>query len=590
MTEEHKQEEREWKTKTTRELIMLRCLMFTTYLHAFNVDDRLTKYVRQVIAYPAKHNLYELLAVRRFFYLLDKYQFKASKFKKFVKCYETLKFSGINERRRYKLTPIQCFQYANIYGFVDNQGRRLTRDVYIFVPRKFSKTTSTAGMAVFELFCGEYNAQAYCAANSYKQAKILFDEIRKILKSIDPGQRHFKINREKVTWDDGRKESFCQCLASNSDTQDGLFASLVIMDEYSQAKDTAGHNGADLKNTLTTSMGPRKEPLTVVITTASSVIDGPCAREIAGVKKVLKGMIINDRVFASLFMPDVDDAEDNPATWAKVQPHMGITVEPDFYEEEYKKALLSSDSMLAFRTKLLNIFAVDETTSWISLKFIKEHSIDKDITSLQNEYPDAMCAIDLSESDDFSAVTFGIYDYEKKSFFFHTKYFFPRGALEKHENRRLYEIWAEQGYLTLTEGDVIDYEVIANYILDTNKYVRVLNIGYDSWKSTELINILAACLGADAPYVLKSVSQTYGNFNAPVESFEHGIKTGKIKINRNPINDYCFANAVIDVDNMDNKKPIKRGSGTGKGKTNKNKIDGVITKLMCMRLFIDCIR
>lgn len=554
MTEEHKQEEREWKKKTIKELIMLRCLMFTTYLHAFSVDTRLTKYVRQVIAYPAKHNLYELLAVRRFFYLLDKYQFKPSKFKKFVKCYETLKFSGTQGRRRYQLTPIQCFQYASIYGFVDTQGRRLTRDVYIFVPRKFSKTTSTAGMAVYELFCGEYNAQAYCAANSYKQAKILFDEIRKILKSIDPCQRHFKINREMVTWDDGRKESFCQCLASNSETQDGLFASLVIMDEYSQARDTAGHNGADLKNTLTTSMGPRKEPLTVIITTASSVIDGPCAREIAGVKKVLKGMITNDRVFASLFMPDVDDAEDDPATWAKVQPHMGITVEPDFYEEEYKKALLSSDSMLAFRTKLLNKFAIDETLSWISLKFIKEHSVDKDLCSLQRDYPEAMCAIDLSESDDFSAVSVGVYDYDNKSFFFHTKYFFPKGALEKHENRRLYEIWAEQGYLMLTEGDVIDYDVIVNYILEVNNYVHIRNIGYDAWKSTELINLLSVFLGSDAPYVLKSVSQTYGNFNAPVESFEHGIKTDHITINRNPINNYCFANAVIDVDNMDNKK------------------------------------
>lgn len=589
MTEEHKQEEREWKRKTERELIMLRCVMFTTYRTAFVVDPRLTLYVRRVIAHPNDHNLYELLAVRRFFYLLDNYMFRPEKFKKFAKFYEALKFSGTHGRTRYKLTPIQCFQYANIYGFYDDQDRRLCRDAYIFVPRKFSKTTSTAAMAVYDLFCGEYNAEVYCGANSYKQAKILFDEIRKILKSIDPGGRHFKVNRELVEWCDGRKESLCQCLAADASTQDGLFASLVILDEYSQARDTASKNGADLKNTLTTSMGPRREPLTVVITTASDVVDGPCAHEITGAKKVLKGEIVNDRVFASLFLPDVDDEESDPHTWAKVQPHMGITVQPDFYKFEYDKALLSAESMMAFRTKLLNKFAINEDASWITAKFIQKSSVAKNLEDFTAR-PDAMCAIDLSESDDFSAVTVGVYDYDKKSFFFHTKYFFPRGALEKHENRRMYEIWADQGHLTLTEGDVIDYNVIANYILDVNTHVHIMNIGYDSWKSTELINILSVLIGSDAPYVLRAVSQTYGNFNAPVESFEHGIKTDHITINRNPINDYCFANAVIDVDNMDNKKPIKRGSGTGKGKTNKNKIDGVITKLMCMRLFIDCIR
>lgn len=589
MTEEHKQEEREWKAKVIRELQMLRCLMFTTYLHAFNVDSRLTVYVRRVIAYPNDHNLYELLAVRRFFYLLDKYTFKPNKYLNFVKFYEKLKFSGTNGRTRYKLTPIQRFQYASIYGFYDSQGRRLIRDVYIFVPRKFSKTTSTAAMAVYDLFCGEFNAQAYCGANSYKQAKIMFDEIRKILKSIDPAGRHFKINRELVEWNDGRKESFCQCLAANADTQDGLYASLVIMDEYSQARDTAGKNGADLKNTLTTSMGPRREPLTVVITTASDVIDGPCAHEITGAKKVLKGLIDNDRVFASLFLPDVDDAEDDPHTWSKVQPHMGITVQKDFYQFEYQKAQLSSEAMMAFRTKLLNKFAIDETASWITSDYVVNNSVNLQLDHYGSIRPDAMCSIDLSESDDFSAVSVGVYEIDKKAFFYHTHYFFPEGALDKHPNRNMYELWASQGYLTLTPGDVIDYSVIVNYILEANKSVRILKIGYDPYKSLEVVNQLQVSIGS-VEGILTPVSQTYGTFNAPVESFEHGLKTNKIKINLNPINNFCFANAVIDMDNMDNKKPIKRGSGVGKGNTNRNKIDGVITMLMCMRLFIDYVR
>jgi phage terminase large subunit-like protein len=187
-----------------------------------------------------------------------------------------------------------------------------------------------------------------------------------------------------------------------------------------------------------------------------------------------------------------------------------------------------------------------------------------------------MVAIDLSESDDFSAVTMGLYDLQQKSFYFHTAYFFPAGALPGHPNEKLYRAWAEKGYLTLTDGDVIDYRAIVNYVLRLNQYVRILGIGYDPWKSQEVINMLSA---AGASNVIKGVKQTYGTFTAPVESFEHGAKTGHVFINDNPINAYCFGNAVLDCDKLENCKPIKRKQS--------QKIDGVITTLMCLRLFID---
>ena len=114
------------------------------------------------------------------------------------------------------------------------------------------------------------------------------------------------------------------------------------------------------------------------------------------------------------------------------------------------------------------------------------------------------------------------------------------------------------------------------YILWVNRYVRILSIGYDPWKSQEVINMLAA---AGAQSVLTPIRQTYGYFTAPVESFEHGVKTGRIFINNNPINYYCFGNAVLDVDKLENCKPIKRKQT--------QKIDGVITKLMCQRLWLD---
>jgi phage terminase large subunit-like protein len=121
-------------------------------------------------------------------------------------------------------------------------------------------------------------------------------------------------------------------------------------------------------------MGARREPLVVTITTASEVIDGPFAQELDGIKRVLRGELENDRVFGALFMPDVDDKEDDPNTWAKVQPHMGVTVQADYYEQAWGEAQLSAENRMVFRTKLLNIFAENERRSWISAELARNIS------------------------------------------------------------------------------------------------------------------------------------------------------------------------------------------------------------------------
>ena len=574
MTEEEKQGLRQLKADVIVYLQGEREELYRRFREALvETDPRIGEYVLGCILHPEAHNLYELLGVKRFFYLLSRYEWRPGRVRHFFRFYEALKFSGLEGRRRYRLTPVQAFIFANIYGFY-HDGLRLIRTAYLFVPRKFSKTTSVASMALYDMLFGDHNAQAYIGANSYNQAKICFDEIRAIMSGLDPDGRHIRINREQIFFKDRGRDSLIRCLTANAKTQDGLNASLAILDEYAQARDTSGKSGAALKNVLTSSMGVRKQPLTVVCTTASDVVDGPFARELDGVLQVLREELENDSIYAAIFMPDVDDAESDPATWRKVQPHLGVTVREDYYAKEWADAQLSADKLLEFRTKLLNIFAVNERSAWITSKVVGSATRSFALGAF-GRVP-AMCALDLSESDDFSAVSFGIYRQQERSFWFYTRYYFPEGALEGHPNERLYRIWAEQGYLTLTPGDVIDYRVIVDDILAANREVELLGIGYDPWKSQEVINMLAA---AGAKNVLRPVKQTYGYFTAPVQSFEHGIKTGHVFLNDNPINGFCFGNAILDEDNLENRKPVKRAAD--------RKIDGAITTLMTMRLFID---
>ena len=570
MTEEEKDRLRQAKTDVSAQLAEVLGRLGDYRL--VEVDERLECYVEEVAGNPDGHNLYEQLAVMRFLRMADKYGINATEVHRFFTLYENLYFPGKAGLQRYRLTPVQAFQFASIYGFWNN-GHRVVREAVLFVPRKFSKTTSSASLAIDDLLFGDANAESYTGANSNDQAKKCFDVIRGCMRKLDPKGRRYTINEQTIKSKRKDRNAFAQCLTANARTKDGLNASTVIMDEFSQARDNS------LLTVLTTSMGVRENPLTVIITTASDVFEGPFYEMLQGYKSLLLGEFEDDSLFAHIFEPDLDDPEDSEATWLKVQPHMGVTVSLDFYRQEYKNAVRNgSAAMLAFRTKLLNVYSENQQRSWISSTLARSIARPMPLDAIKGR-PDAMVAIDLSESDDFSAVTVGIYDYDRKNFNFHTAYFLPEGALPGHPNERMYRAWAEKGYLTLTAGDVIDYRAIVDYVLYLNKVVRILGIGYDPYKSQEVVNMLAAS-GADN--VLAGVRQTYGNFTAPVESFEHGAKTGHIFINDNPINYYCFGNAVLDSDKLENCKPIKR--------TQTQKIDGVITKLMCLRLFIDYTR
>lgn len=567
MDESVKKERRELKKQAKKDLARLN---FAKY-ELERVDHRLLEYVTAVRNNPDAHNLYECLAVLRFFRLWDRYSFDIDAARRFIRFAETVKLSGTSGRRSYPCTPVQVFEFSSIWGFRKENGKRLCREACFFIPRKYSKTTTAAIFACYDMMYGDYNAQAYVGANSYDQAQQCFKEIKGICQGIDPKLRFFHMNRHTCTFKRDGRDSLAKCLSATADTKDGLNASLVIMDEYSQSKDSA------LFSVLTTSQGVREEPLTLIITTASDKLFSPFVSLLDGYRKILEGKTEGDEVFAHIFEPDVDDEEGNENTWRKVQPHFGVTVREDFYLNEWRRAQRDSEAMLAFRTKLLNIFAEDERREWIPYELATSLMVPGELKDIKG-HPDCMVAFDLSIRDDFSCVGYCVFKNHK----FHTylDYYFPEGALFGHPNEELYRVWAKEGWLKLCKGDVIDYRMIVEDILHANQYVRILQIGFDAYKSLECVNMLRSAIGPTRQgKILKAVPQTYGNFTSPVESFEFGARTGAEFLNPNPINAFCFGNAVLDFDKMENKKPVKR--------SHTQKIDGAVVTLMCHWLYLN---
>jgi phage terminase large subunit-like protein len=438
------------------------------------------------------------------------------------------------------------------------------------VPRKFGKTTLVSGIAIYELLFGDADGQVYACANSYQQAKICFDNIRNCLKALDRTGNRFRVNREVIFNDMKGRSSFARCLASDPSTLDGLSASCYILDEYAQAR------SAELRNVMSTSTGVRHSPLEVIITTASDVLDGPCVGTLEAYQRILLDEAEDDSVFALIFIPDVDDNEADPRTWRKVQPHIGVTIQEDYYAEKWLKAQQSAEDMLAFRTKLLNIFAINESQAWITGDEIRDLYKPFSFESLKTtDSTPPFCAVsfDLSVWDDFSAVTYEIYR-PNGTFHFHTDFYLPEGSIEKHPRAELYKEWVRKGYLNLLPGTTINYELIVQDIIRRNGQVCIVSIGYDPYHSKTAVNMLHA-YGAGS--VMHPVKQTYGAFTGAVETLELMVKEKTCTFTPNEITAWCFGNCQMDEDKNGNRKPIKR--------THTEKIDGAITCLMCQDLF-----
>ena len=567
------------------------------------VDGRIFSYIDSIVSHPDDHCLREQQKIWRFFKVCQKsgVGFDSARVKRNLTFIESLKFRQGKGYERIKLSQFQVFDLANLYGWVtkadDGEVVRLYTRLVDMIPRKVGKSTLAAAIAVTEVVVdGPYDAEVYCASNTYKQARIAFDMIKSAIKSLsndDKRRIKTKVNREKIWVDvfecvNGKwiqtHESTLECV-TNPEALDGPNPSLFIVDELAAAKSTAGKGGYDMRNVLRSGQVLRRSPLEIDITTAGNVIDGSFHTEVQeSLRPILAGQKENDRLFLSLFEPDVGDDEGDPHTWAKVNPHYDmLAVVRDFYSSQWDDAQGSSEQLHEFRVKQLNLFVIDDSARWIQADAVKDHLLAFTINREDFERP-PQCALsfDLSVIDDFSCVGYTFFNTPTKQFLVYLDYYLPEDTLKGHVNEELYRGWVEAGYLKLTKGSAIDYREIANDILQRAAWLDIRKCGYDANKSAELRNTLDN--SKELHGRLEPFRQSNGSFNLPMEIFERmfysktdvtlpdGMPKYQVLFNANPITPYCFGNAVIDEDSKGNRRPVKL--------TRHLKIDGTVVTLM----------
>lgn len=475
----------------------------------------------------------------------------------------TLKhFMGKSSGKHFKLENWQQFIIANIVGWYwkDGNTRRFTSS-YIEVSRKNGKTALAAALCLYYLIAdGEDGAEVDLAANSKEQAKIAFEFCSNFSRQLDPKGKYLKPYRDNVQF--ALNNSKLKVFAADDSKLDGFNASFGLIDEYHAAKNSK------VRDVIKSSMGMRNNPHLCTITTAGFDKTLPCYKLRSTSIEILNKLKTDDSMFIAIYSLDDKDDWTDKDNWVKCTPNLNVTVTSKYIKEQVQSAINNPSEEVGVKTKTLNLWC-DVADVWLPESYIVKASKNIHL----EDFRDCECyiGVDLSATSDLTAVSYLI---EKDNiYYFKTDYYLPESALVDKPDRETYKLWKQQGLITITAGNVTDYDYITNDIVAASNILNIQKIGYDKWNATQW-----AIHATEIGLPLEEYPQTMGNFNRPTKELERLILSGNTVIDNNEITRWCFRNVELKSDYNGNVKP-------NKGIKSK-KIDGVIAIIQALGMYL----
>jgi phage terminase large subunit-like protein len=466
------------------------------------------------------------------------------------------------------LAPFQKFTLYNLFGWVDSNGTRRIRTVYDKRAKKNGKTAEMAALALYCLtFDLEAKAQIYVGATKEDQAKLCWSTAKDMIESpvanIKLKKLGFKTLQKRIEFP--KLNSFMSPLGGDSKTQDGINAHLSIIDEYH------AHPTDAVKENLESSSVQRLQPITYHITTAGTNIASVCKNYEDSVLEVLNGIKKDDSLWIMIHDLDEDDDWENEVNWFKANPLLGQGLSIERIREEFVKAKNQPSKIPNFKTKHLNMW-VDAPTIWISTEIWKKNKRVFDLEIFKKL--GCFMAVDLSTTTDITAIALISNPDEKEARYLKTFSFCPEETIDKRskEDRVPYRYWRDAGFLISTPGNVIDYAIIKEKVLELYFSLNCERVEIDRWNASQITSELL-----EKSVEMSEFSQTITSFSAPTKEFERLVLSEKLLHDGSPLLTWCLNGCLKIEDNNENVRISKSKShATGK------RIDPIIAGIMAL--------
>ncbi|MCK9569983.1 terminase large subunit [Candidatus Pacearchaeota archaeon] len=457
-----------------------------------------------------------------------------------------------------------------LFGWRRADGTRRFRLGYVEIPKKNGKSAMCSGIALYLAFAdGEPGAEVYLAAADRDQAGIVYGESKNMVMSSAELSKFCRVTDSKKRIDLPQSNSFIRAISSEAYTAEGLNIHGLIFDELHAQKNR------ELWDTLRYGGAARRQPLLISITTAGWDTASICYEQHEYARRVLSGEIEDDAFFGLIYAADREDDPLDPATWAKANPSLGETIQAVDMEQAAKEAIASPVKLNGFRRYRLNIWT-EQAERWLDADAWEKCSTATDALAWREEKLEELSGcecyggLDLGSTSDITALVL----FFPEGGILLPWFWVPESALQNdaNPNRDLYRTWAEQKLLTVTPGNVCDYDRVREDIKTIAETFGMRELAVDRlFQGAQLCTQLM-----DDGHDVIAFGQGHLSMAAPCREFEERVLSNKFDHGSNPVLRWMAGNCSVKTDPAGNMKPCKPA------RMSQHKIDGIVAAIMAL--------
>lgn len=468
------------------------------------------------------------------------------------------RWAGVRMRVGEGLDPWQVvWVIAPVFGWVYHDAEadrvvRVIRSVWIEVPRKNGKSTLSSGISgVLLLADGEAGGEVYNAAGSTLQAGRVFEDAKRMLMTSPAARKRIEPLKEVVRVP--RSGSILRVLSRVAETAHGLNVSGAVVDEVHTLRLRRA-----LVEAIETGVGARDQPLIVFITTADEAEEGTIYDEKHTYTRNVANRIVQDPAhYGVIWAAEESDDPFADGTLAKANPGAGKSPTWAYLHREAQKAKSTPSYLPTYLRLSLNLRR-REQSRWLDLNKWDAPGPSSAVDRAALRGRPAWGGLDLSAVSDFTAWAVWVESNRPGAEYdLLTRFWVPGDRVEDLQRQLMVPLdrWIEQGFVTATDGDVVDYAAVKAAVVGDCRHLDMRRVSYDRMFAGQLVQELADELGGGIE--LAPVAQTFLGLSPACKELERLLGAGLIRHGGDPVMRWMASVVEVKNDGSDNIRPVK---------------------------------
>lgn len=445
----------------------------------------------------------------------------------------------------------------------------------LLIARKNTKSETCSALGNAEFVVGNEGSDLVCSSNDDAQASIVYDAIDTMRKLYDPDDLDTKRNQRFILNKATNTKIFK--LSDRTRNKEGRNIDWSILDEAHEMQTNI------IAKSIEQSQSLKDNPKFIIITTEGFVNEGYLDDELKKARAIIKGE--DDSISAMRYLPWLytQDSEQevfqNPKSWVKSNPTLGIVKRWDYLDEQVDLAKKSKSDRIFVLSKDFNI-KQNEVASWLDIEDYC-YPATFDIENLRGSF--CLGHVDLAETTDLCCAKALVMKPNDSTKYILTQYFIPQRKLElendDHEAGAKYKEWVKGGYITLCEGNDLDLSLPAEwfYKLQKEHGIKLYKCGYDQRFAKDWLAAMDAYGWSKQYGDVEMILQNAQTLSNAISLVEAELKAKLINYNENPVDRWCFSNSCLKVNDMRQSLIVKTD--------NAKKIDGSVTLASLYELY-----